>query len=52
MAGDAEKVRHPIFARICVREGARAERKGQGRHRKEFLAGLIGRVVEAGAGPG
>jgi ubiquinone/menaquinone biosynthesis C-methylase UbiE len=52
MAEKTEKVRHPIFARMCVREGARAERKGQGRHREELLAGLSGRVVEVGTGPG
>jgi len=48
----ADSVRHPLFARVYARLGARAEDAGQAAHRVELLAGLSGRVVEVGAGDG
>lgn len=45
-------VHHPIFARFLDRLAEQGERKGQGDHRREMLAGLSGRVVELGAGNG
>jgi ubiquinone/menaquinone biosynthesis C-methylase UbiE len=47
-----EQVRHPLFARVFARLGAQAERRGQGDHRRDLLAGLSGRVIEMGAGNG
>jgi ubiquinone/menaquinone biosynthesis C-methylase UbiE len=46
------RVRHPIFARVYTRLGARADAKGCAEHRRELLAGLTGRVLELGAGHG
>ena len=46
------KVRHPIFARVYARLSASAEAKGAADHRREMLDGLVGRVVEVGAGNG
>lgn len=43
---------HPLFARFYTRIAASAERAGVGEHRDRLLAGLTGRVVEVGAGPG
>lgn len=48
----SRSVRHPIFARIYARISASAEAKGAADHRQEMLAGLVGRVVEVGAGNG
>jgi len=45
-------VRHPLFARVYARLGAKAEGKGQAEHRRELLTGLTGRVIEVGAGHG
>jgi ubiquinone/menaquinone biosynthesis C-methylase UbiE len=52
VAADAEKVHHPIFARLFTRLSAHAEERGQAEHRRAMLAGLAGRVVEVGAGNG
>ena len=46
------KVHHPIFARMYIRMAAAAEKAGAAEHRDEMLAGLTGRVIEAGAGSG
>lgn len=48
----SRSVRHPIFARLYARISASAEEKGAAEHRREVLAGLVGRVVEVGAGNG
>jgi ubiquinone/menaquinone biosynthesis C-methylase UbiE len=47
-----DEVHHPLFARVFARLGAQAEKRGQGDHRRELLAGLSGRVLEMGAGNG
>jgi SAM-dependent methyltransferase len=44
-------VRHPIFARVFERLSRLMEAEA-GEHRAELLAGLLGRVVEIGAGNG
>ncbi len=45
-------VHHPIFARVYQRIGASMEAAGVAEHRTRLLAGLVGRVVEVGAGNG
>ncbi|HTU74432.1 MAG TPA: class I SAM-dependent methyltransferase [Trebonia sp.] len=47
-----ELVRNPLFARYFDRCGARLEERGGRELRRELLAGLSGRVLEAGAGTG
>ena len=46
------KVHHPIFARIYQRLSASMEKMGVAEHRTRLLTGLVGRVVEVGAGNG
>ncbi|NQV97327.1 MAG: class I SAM-dependent methyltransferase [Acidimicrobiaceae bacterium] len=46
------KIKHPIFARIYQRLSASMEAAGVAEHRKRLLTGLVGRVVEVGAGNG
>lgn len=46
------KVHHPIFARIYQRLSASMEAAGVADHRARLLTGLVGRVVEVGAGNG
>lgn len=46
------RVHHPIFARMYSRLGASMEAAGVAEHRERLLTGLIGRVVEVGAGNG
>lgn len=47
------RVHHPIFARLWDRVIVpMSERRGAGAHRRELLDGLVGRVVEVGAGAG
>ena len=48
----AERVRHPLFARMYQRVSVATERAGAAEHRQRLLAGLAGRVVEIGAGNG
>lgn len=43
---------HPLFARFYARVSPRMEKIGYGDRREALLAGLRGRVVEVGAGPG
>lgn len=45
-------IRHPIAARLYVRQSAAAEQRGMADQRQELLAGLSGRVLEVGAGNG
>jgi len=45
-------VHHPLFARFYARIADAADDAGVGEHRDELLAGLAGRVVEVGCGPG
>jgi len=45
-------VRNPLFARYFDRCGARLEERGGRELRTELLAGLSGRVLEAGVGTG
>lgn len=45
-------VHHPIFARVYQRTRAAMEAAGAAEHRGRLLAGLVGRVVEVGAGNG
>jgi ubiquinone/menaquinone biosynthesis C-methylase UbiE len=47
-----ELVRNPLFARYFDRCGARLEERGGRELRGEMLAGLSGRVLEAGPGTG
>ena len=46
------RVHHPIFARMYHRMSAKVEASGVAEHRQRLLAGLVGRVVEVGAGNG
>lgn len=48
----ATRVHHPIFARVYSKMGARMEAAGVADHRERLLAGLVGRVIEVGAGNG
>jgi len=48
----ANRVHHPIFARVYSRMSSKMEEAGVAEHRKRLLAGLVGRVVEVGAGNG
>ncbi|MBC2876396.1 MULTISPECIES: class I SAM-dependent methyltransferase [Streptomyces] len=50
---DPGPVHHPLFARFYARTAPALEvRSGMAAHRRELLAGLAGRVIEIGAGPG
>lgn len=42
----------PRFARLYLKAGVRADRRGADAHRRRLLDGLGGRVVEVGAGSG
>jgi ubiquinone/menaquinone biosynthesis C-methylase UbiE len=42
----------PRFARMYLKAGVRADRRGAADHRRRLLEGLTGRVVEVGAGSG
>ena len=44
----AEKVHHPLFARLYMRTAS----SNEGEYRRELLAGLAGEVIEVGAGHG
>lgn len=46
------EVRNPLFARYFARFGGRNEDRGNREYRGELLAGLSGRVLEAGPGSG
>lgn len=48
----AERVHHPVFARIYERLAPGMDAAGAAEHRRELLAGLRGRVAEVGAGSG
>ena len=48
MTQTAEKVHHPLFARLYMRTASDKEDK----YRRELLAGLKGQVIEVGAGHG
>lgn len=52
MRQQAIAVRHPIFARMCVRLSQKAMTRGAADYRRDLLAGLSGRVIEVGAGHG
>lgn len=52
MAEDLEGLQHPRFARFYIAVSATAQRRGTAGHRRRLLAGLVGRVVEVGAGNG
>lgn len=49
---DLARFQHPRFARTYERISAESERRGTAAHRDRALAGLTGRVIEAGAGNG
>lgn len=51
-AAAAERIPHPLFARLYPRISRAAEARGGAAHRRELLAGLSGRVIEVGAGNG
>jgi ubiquinone/menaquinone biosynthesis C-methylase UbiE len=42
----------PRFARMYLKAGPRVDRRGAADHRRRLLEGLVGRVVEVGAGSG
>jgi ubiquinone/menaquinone biosynthesis C-methylase UbiE len=44
--------RHPIFARVYARISPAMDAQGAAEHRRALLAGLVGRVLEVGAGNG
>ena len=53
MTGDtAEKVNHPLFARIYMRMSAGRRDDEERGYRRRLLSGLSGRVIEVGAGNG
>jgi ubiquinone/menaquinone biosynthesis C-methylase UbiE len=52
MTGTATDTPRPRFARMYLKAGARADRRGASEHRRRLLEGLTGRVVEVGAGNG
>lgn len=52
MGEQTTAIRHPIFARMCVRLSRRAEARGAVEYRRELLSGLSGKVIEVGAGHG
>jgi SAM-dependent methyltransferase len=45
-------VSHPLCARLYVKQAEAAESRGLADHRRRMLAGLVGQVVEIGAGNG
>jgi SAM-dependent methyltransferase len=45
-------ISRPRFARMYLKAGVRADRRGAAEHRRRLLEGLTGRVVEVGAGSG
>ena len=47
-----ERVHHPLFARMYMRMVERRNALGEDEYRGKLLAGLTGRVIELGAGPG
>ncbi len=47
-----EKVDHPVFARMYLCNVQRRAARGEEEYRRKLLAGLAGRVIELGAGPG
>ena len=47
-----EQVHHPIFARLYEGIASTADRRGADEHRRKLLSGLVGRVIEVGAGNG
>ena len=49
---EGERYQHPRFAAVYMRLAHVAERQGAAAHRDRLLAGLTGRVIEVGAGPG
>jgi SAM-dependent methyltransferase len=49
--GQQRPVRHPLFARVYARVGHLMDAE-IGDHRRRLLAGLVGRVLEVGAGNG
>ncbi|MDQ6874022.1 MAG: class I SAM-dependent methyltransferase [Actinomycetota bacterium] len=49
---DAERVSHPIFARLYARVSPKMDAGGAAEYRERLLAGLAGSVIEVGAGNG
>jgi SAM-dependent methyltransferase len=52
MSEDLDKLQHPKFAEMYIKQSPGADRRGASEHRARLLAGLSGRVVEVGAGNG
>jgi SAM-dependent methyltransferase len=48
----AKDIPRPCFARMYLKAGDRADRRGVAEHRRRLLAGVSGRIVEVGAGNG
>jgi ubiquinone/menaquinone biosynthesis C-methylase UbiE len=49
---DLSTFQHPRFARMYERISAESEQRGTAEHRVRALAGLVGHVIEVGAGNG
>src|ERR1700746_2023986 len=49
---DLSRFQHPRFARMYEQISAESERRGTAEHRDRVLTGLMGRVIEIGAGNG
>lgn len=49
---EQERVHHPLFARLYLRQSSKRTCAGEDEHRRRLLAGLSGRVIEVGAGNG
>ena len=49
---EAEKVEHPLFARVYMRMKSGDRDQAEDEHRERLLAGLSGQVIEVGAGNG
>jgi ubiquinone/menaquinone biosynthesis C-methylase UbiE len=47
-----QQVSHPLFARFYARISTLADAGGVAQHREQLLAGLVGTVIEVGAGNG
>lgn len=47
-----QQVHHPLFARFYARLSISMESAGVAKHREDMLSGLVGSVIEVGAGNG
>src|SRR5438874_356279 len=52
ISGDPTTLDSPLFVFLWRRFSARSMAHGQGEHRRQLLDGMVGRVIEVGAGAG